>query len=161
MRIASAGKWAFYYVLIGLIAGPEISRLMHMEVKEAMTSPAETIPSAMGLDEIQRVFTQRKLRTFPLVNEKEELCGVLSLADVDRALKRKQSGKSAGEIGTQKPVSVSEKENLFSALSKITSGDYAILPVVGAGDLGRLVGVIGRRDIMSTLGKAVERRGQA
>jgi len=142
-------------------AGLEISRLMHMEVKEAMTSPAETIPSTMGLDEIQRVFPQRKLRTFPVVNEKEELCGVLSLSDVDRALKGKQSGKRAEEIGTPKPVSVSEKENLFSALSKITSGDFAILPVVAAQDPGRLVGVIGRRDIMSALGKAVERHGQA
>jgi len=141
--------------------GMEIRHLMLMEVKDAMTSPDKTIPSTMGLDEIQRLMSQRKLRTFPVINEKKELCGVLSLSDIYRALEEKQSGKTADEIATHKIVTVSEKENLFSALNKITSGDFAILPVVASGNPDRLVGVIGRRDIMSALGKAVERHGEA
>ena len=140
--------------------GREINRLMLMEVKSAMTSPAESLQSTMGLDEIQQAFSQRKLRTFPVVDKEKTLCGVLSLSDVNKALENRESGKTAKEMATLRPVTVSERDSLFSALSKITSGDFAILPVVASGDPKRLVGVIGRRDIMSALGKVVEKQAE-
>ena len=55
-------------------------------------------------------------------------------------------------------VAVSEEESLFSALNKITSGDFAILPVVAEDEPRRLVGVISRRDIMTALNRLFAKR---
>lgn len=138
--------------------GLETSRLTMMQVREAMTIPPETIPANMPIEEIQQRFAARKLRTFPVLNEQNELCGVVSLTDVQNALKEGSSLQTASDIATKAVVSVAENESLFSALSKITSGDYALLPVVDADDRKRLTGVISRRDIMAALGRVVVRR---
>ena len=138
--------------------GFETSRLMIMLVREAMTSPPETIPADMPLDQIQHILRERKLRTFPVLNEQNELCGVLSLSDVQEALVRGNFPRKASEIATTSVITVAENENLFSALSKITSGDYALLPVVGMDNPKRLLGVISRRDIMAALGRVVRDR---
>jgi CIC family chloride channel protein len=45
---------------------------------------------------------------------------------------------------------VTEEDSLFLALTRITQGDFSILPVVDKEDPQTLLGVISRRDIMST-----------
>ncbi len=139
--------------------GLETSRLMLTHVREAMTTPPETIPAAMPLEEIERTIAERKLRTFPLVNEQGELCGVISLSDVRAALKKATYSQKASDVATGSVIVVAGNENLFSALNKITSGDFAMLPVVEPGDPKKLIGVISRRDIMAALGHAVVRDG--
>ena len=47
-------------------------------------------------------------------------------------------------------VTINEDDSLFRALTRITQGDFSILPVVDKEDPRKLVGVISRRDIMST-----------
>ena len=56
---------------------------------------------------------------------------------------------------TEKVITVSTDDNLFSALEKITLKDFAILPVVSSVDKGKLIGVLTRRDIISAYNKAV------
>jgi len=138
--------------------GLETSRLMLMEVRQAMTAPPETIPAGMPLKEIQETIADRKLRTFPVLNEHDELYGVISLSDVQGALAKGDFSQKASDIATKSVISVAENENLFSALSKITSGDFALLPVVHPEKPTKLTGVISRRDIMAALGRVVVRR---
>jgi CIC family chloride channel protein len=113
----------------------------------------------MPLKEIQQTITERKLRTFPVLNETGELCGVISLSDVQAALKKGPLSQDASDIATKSMVTVAENENLFSALSKITLGDFAMLPVVDPGGPKKLLGVISRRDIMAAIGHAVVGQG--
>jgi chloride channel protein, CIC family len=140
-------------------AGLATSRLMLTYVKEAMITHPETIPAHMPLKEIQQTITERKLRTFPVLNETGELCGVISLSDVQAALKKGPLSQDASDIATKSMVTVAENENLFSALSKITLGDFAMLPVVDPGGPKKLLGVISRRDIMAAIGHAVVGQG--
>ena len=135
--------------------GPETSRLMLKHVREAMTTPPETIPAGMSLREIQQMIAERELRTFPVLNEKNELCGVISLSDVQHALKWNAFSRKASDTATKSVITVGENEDLFSALRKIISGDFAMLPVVNTDNPRKLVGVISRRDILSALGQAV------
>jgi len=145
----------------GREVGLETSRLMQMKVREAMTTPPETIPAGMSLKEIQQTLPNRKLRAFPILNEHDELCGVLSLADIQSALKEGKLFQKAFDIATKSVISVAENESLFSALSKITSGDFALLPVVHPDDPKKVTGVISRKDIMAALGRAVVRHASS
>ena len=52
-------------------------------------------------------------------------------------------------------MTVSSKDNLYTALEKISSKDYAVLPVVAVEDSSRLEGVVSRRDIIGAYNKAV------
>jgi CIC family chloride channel protein len=73
-------------------------------------------------------------------------------------VKKGDSSLTAGDMGTREVVAVNEEESIFSALNKITSGDFAILPVVSKDEPRRLVGVISRRDIMTTLNRLFAKR---
>ena len=101
---------------------------------------------------------QSKFNCFPVVDERNELCGILSLVDYQEGLKKGDSSLTAGDMGTRDVVAVNEEESLFSALNKITSGDFAILPVVAEDEPRRLVGVISRRDIMTALNRLFAKR---
>ena len=45
---------------------------------------------------------------------------------------------------------MTKEDSLFTALTRIGQGDFSILPVVDTDDPHRLIGVISRRDIIST-----------
>jgi chloride channel protein, CIC family len=93
-----------------------------------------------------------------VLNSTGSCSGILSLSDYGRAFERGDPSLAAREIATSNVVTVTEEETLSSALRKFTSGDFAILPVVDPGDRKRLVGVIGRRDIMTAINDAVVRK---
>ncbi|RLB12230.1 MAG: hypothetical protein DRG82_17300, partial [Deltaproteobacteria bacterium] len=135
--------------------GLETSRLMLTEVEEAMTAPPETIPAEMGLKEVQEMITHRKLKAFPVLDKHGELYGIISLSDVQNAVVKGDFSQKAADIATRSVITVAKNDNLFSALSKITSGDYAVLPVVDPHNPKKVTGVISRRDIMAFLGQVM------
>jgi CIC family chloride channel protein len=129
----------------------EISQLKNISVREAMRREVQTIPGDMGLSQLQDFVYRSKFSSFPVVDENDRLIGVLSLSDCEECFK--QDGDktlTARDVTTQKVVTINEDDSLFRALTRITQGDFSILPVVDKEDPRKLVGVISRRDIMST-----------
>ena len=94
---------------------------------------------------------QQEVQSFPVVISENELFGVVALSDYQEALERKDSSLSAGDIGASDVVAANEEETFFSALHKITSGDFSVIPVVAEDDTKRIFGVISRRDLMTVL----------
>jgi CIC family chloride channel protein len=58
-------------------------------------------------------------------------------------------------MATRHVVTVTRGETLLSALAKITSGDFAVLPVVDGDDPEKLLGVISRSDMMSAFNEVM------
>lgn len=142
----------------GREADREMAGLSGVKVGSAMKRKPVTLREDMKLDEVRDLIYQSKFNSFPVVDGRNRLCGILSLVDFQRALKKGDPSLSAGEIGTRDVVSISERDNLFAALNRITSGDFAILPVVDRDEPTRLVGVISRRDIMTALNRLFAKR---
>jgi CIC family chloride channel protein len=136
----------------------ELAGLSGVKVASAMKREIATLRADMSLDEVRDTIYQSKFNSFPVVDERNELCGILSLVDYQEALKKGDSSLTAGDLGARDVVAVNEGESLFSALNKITSGDFAILPVVAEDEPTRLVGVISRRDIMTALNRLFAKR---
>jgi len=61
----------------------------------------------------------------------------------------------AKDLATADVVTVSPEDNLFTALEKISSRDFSLLPVISAQDSNRLEGIVTRRDIIGAYNKAV------
>jgi CIC family chloride channel protein len=108
----------------------EISQLKNIPVRLAMRREIETIQADMPIAELG--VYRSKLNSFPVVDALGRLSGILSLYDC---------------------------EEYFKALTRITQGDFAILPVVDKDHPEKLLGVISLRDIMSTYDDIVIKKG--
>ena len=129
----------------------EISQLKNICVRHAMRQETQRIPSNMPLLELRDLVYRSKFNSFPVVNALGQLVGILSLSDCNKAFDEgADETTTAQDLATRHLVTVTQDDSLFSALSKIVQGDYSILPVVSKGNRRELVGVISRRDIMST-----------
>lgn len=129
----------------------EINQLKMIPVQTAMRRDILTIQDNMRLQELDNLFYSSKFRSFPVVDEEGRLKGLLSFSDYQKHLaKERGEAKSAIDLATHAVVTVLEIDTLFLALSRITQGDFAILPVVESSDPERIIGVISRRDILST-----------
>ena len=133
----------------------EVSQLRGIIVREAMKTDMETVQAGMKIRELEDFFYRRRFNSFPVLDDQNRLRGILSLSDYQRALKMEDTSLTALDVATKTLVTVKEEDTLLSGLNKITSGDFAILPVVSADDPEKLSGVISRRDIMSAFNKII------
>jgi CIC family chloride channel protein len=142
---------------VNLKAGKEINVLTSIPVREAMNPAVETIPENLSLGRLAERMSRSKYNSFPVVDDKGFLTGVISYLDyhdvvLDENLENLVIVK---ELATQDVVTVSIDDNLYTALQRVASKDFSILPVVDPDDPRKLLGVLNRRDIMSAYNKAV------
>lgn len=130
-------------------ADQEITQLGNVKVREVMKRDFEVVSKDMKLGVLRNFVYQRRVNSFPAVDNSGRLSGILSLSDCQKAFKKGDMSLTAGDISTKKVVSVTDNDTLFLALSRINSGDFAILPVVGQDDPKKILGIISRREIMS------------
>ncbi|MBW1858634.1 MAG: chloride channel protein [Deltaproteobacteria bacterium] len=129
----------------------EISQLKNIPVREAMRREMQTIPADMSLTELQDFVHRSKFNSFPVVDELDRLIGMLSLSDCQECFSQeREETLTAKDVATPGIVTITEDDSLFRALTRITQGDFSVLPVVDKEHPKKLLGVISRRDIMST-----------
>jgi CIC family chloride channel protein len=137
--------------------GKEINVLKSMFVKDVMNPNVETIPEALPLGQIAEQISKSKFNSFPVLNPQNELIGILSFNDYNKAIfdEHLQDLVVARDLATTDLVTISMDENLWTALEKISAKDFAVLPVVSAQEPNKLAGVVSRRDIIGAYNKAV------
>jgi len=137
--------------------GKEVNVLKSMRVKEVMNPNVETITEALPLEQMSEVISKSKFNSFPVLNAKNQLIGILSFNDYNEAIfdEHLKDLVVAKDLATTDLVTVSLDDNLYTALEKISLKDFAVLPVVSETDPLRLEGVISRRDIIGAYNKAV------
>jgi len=145
---------------IDIEADWEISRMKNIMVKEAMRYKVETIFVNMPLKKLMDFFYKSKFRSFPVINEAGQLRGVLSFSDLEKYTMGadKDNPPAANDLASHDVVTVKQDDSLFLALTRISQGDFSILPVVENMDSKRLVGVISRRDIVSTYAHVMKKK---
>jgi CIC family chloride channel protein len=137
----------------------EISQLKNISVRRSMRREAQTIPSDMSLAELRDVVHRSRYNSFPVLNALGQLVGILSWSDCQKALDEgADMALTAQQIATKNLVKVTEDDSLFSALGRIVQGDFSLLPVVDKENAKKLIGVISRRDIMSTYDDIIIRK---
>jgi CIC family chloride channel protein len=142
---------------VNIKAGKEVNVLKSIPVKDVVNPEVETIPEKITIGRLAEKISKSKDNSFPVVNDKGDLTGVLTFVDYHDVVfdENLKDLVVAQEIATTKVVTVSLDDNLYDAMEKITLKDFSILPVVSPNNPSQLVGVLTRRDIFSAYNKAV------
>ena len=137
--------------------GKEVNVLKSMFVKDVMSTNIETMPEGLPLGKMAERISKSKFNSFPVLDDQNDLIGILSFNDYNEAIfdENLKDLVVAKDLATTDLVNVSMDDNLWTALEKISSKDFAVLPVVSAQEPNKLKGVISRRDIIGAYNKAV------
>ncbi|MFZ1082917.1 MAG: chloride channel protein, partial [Candidatus Kryptoniota bacterium] len=95
-------------------------------------------------------------QAYPVIDDKKNLVGIVTQGDLLKAVDTGQSGKSIMEVASVKLVVTYPDENLFEALSKMLRNNIGRLPVVERANPQKLVGYLGRPNILSARLKQIE-----
>lgn len=134
--------------------------LRSLSVGDAMTTELATIPENLAFKEILELLTSTTFSTFPVVDVRGELYGLVSVQDVRGILY--EEGLSnlvvAKELARPPPSTLTPNDDLETALERLVAADMDILPVVAHDNPRVLLGLLSRRDVLRAYGRAVARR---
>lgn len=145
--------------------------LQQILVEEAMLSPVKKLPASLGVLEAAVEMTNHQCRSALLVDEAEQLVGIISLEDINYALsiwQNYQNAKSEIEnnfsnqtlldICTTEILYAWDDEPLAEALDRMALRGLHQLPVVARNNPERILGLLEREQIALTCNLAVTRK---
>ena len=137
--------------------------LRQIPVEDAMTRELATLSEETPLKELLHLFTTTTYPTFPVVNARGELVGLVSVQDVRAILYEEGLPELVvvQELARPPAAILHPDDDLETALQKMVASDQDILPVVARDDERRLVGLLSRRDVLTAYGRAIARAGAA
>ena len=141
----------------------ELDPLRYVTVGGTMTRDFPTVSPEMPITELLHEIERTGHHGFPVVDEEGRLYGVVTLSDVEQAIKDEASSTAdlkVRDIATRKPVTAYPDENVRAVLSRFSTMDVGRIPVVSRDDPSQLLGCLRRHDIIRAYTKAVmSRRG--
>ncbi len=147
-------KWG-----INLEGGHDLNVMQGLLVGEAMATGVITVNKDISLAELQRMFITHHHHGFPVIDEKGELWGIVSIQDLEKELQKGNlENKKVADIATRSVVVTYPDEPVWVALKKMGTRDIGRLPVVDRKNPKRIVGIIARNDIIHSYQRAMLRR---
>jgi len=123
--------------------------LMRMiKVEDAMTKDVMTITAERPLEAAFQIIEDTGHMSLPVVNDKGELSGIITWADIHIAALRHERHLTVGDYYITDLITVTPKENLAQALDSLGSREISHLPVVDRTNQKKLVGIITKGDII-------------
>jgi CIC family chloride channel protein len=137
---------------INIRQGRDVDVLEGISVKEIMRHHFEMVPRSMLFGELLRFIEVSRQNCFPVVDSEEHLTGVISLQNIRRWINEPDLFNLVvvDELSTKNVVTLTEDEDLLSALVKFERLDVESLPVVDEEDERQLIGLLFRDDLNKT-----------
>ena len=131
-------------------------------VGEAMTPISEltTVTPATPISELARLFQESSHHGLIVLDEHGALHGVVTLADLERALEAQELVRTVGDICTTHVLTAFPDDTLDDALRHFGALDVGRIPVVDRGHLRQVLGVLRRSDIVRAYSHALLDRQQ-
>jgi CIC family chloride channel protein len=141
-------------------ARKDVNLMRTILVAEAMTplSRLVTVRPETSLAELADLFRRTSHHGFAVTDEEGNLCGVVTLADLERALEAGQRAGTVDDICTHHVVTAFPDETLDDALRHFAALDVGRIPVVDRGQPRRLLGMLRRGDIVHAYSRALAER---
>ena len=135
---------------IDVYAGKDLNLMRTILVAEAMTPIEEmvTVTPDTPLTDLARIFDETHHHGLAVLDEKGELYGVVTLADLERAGSERLVTGKVRDICTTRVRTAFPDETLEDALRHFGALDVGRIPVVDRANPRRVVGMLRRGDII-------------
>ncbi|HXH29124.1 MAG TPA: chloride channel protein [Candidatus Polarisedimenticolia bacterium] len=133
-----------------------------VRVEEVMDRDPAPIPASMSLAELSDRIARAdpevvRHQALPLLDEAGRLCGLVTRGDLMRAWRRGgDTARAVREVGCRRLLVAYPDETLHEALNRMLRHDIGRLPVVARDDPGRLVGYLGRGQVLQARRRRIE-----
>ena len=124
-------------------------------VGETMAKEFDTVPADMRVAELAERMTKRDPAVTHhqgvfIVDKDGRLAGIITRADIMRALEKDQSGTTTVmQAGSANPVVAYPNEVLYDAAARMLRSNVGRLPVCSWEEPGKPVGYLGRSQVMA------------
>jgi chloride channel protein, CIC family len=108
----------------------EVDALHQIRVGEVMTKSFPTVLESSPINELNHQFETHGRRGFPVVDAAGELVGLVTVADVQRAMIEGQKEATAGAIATRSLVTAHPDQTLSEVMLKLGAIEVGRIPVV-------------------------------
>jgi CIC family chloride channel protein len=136
---------------IRLEHGRDLDVLQGVQVEEVMNHSPVTVHRGQSAAELFAAFQETHLHGFPVMSSDEDLYGIVTLQDMERAIQKEGVNLrelKVEQVATVDPVTVFPDEAVWNAIRKMSPRDLSRLPVVSRHNHAKLVGLISHSDIM-------------
>ncbi|MBN2450951.1 MAG: chloride channel protein [Lentisphaeria bacterium] len=146
---------------VRLLHGRDADVLQAVTVAEVMRVDVETVAADLALPALADAFSRSRRRGLPVLDRDGKLWGMVSVADLERALRRNRpETATVAHIATPRRnvMHAFRDESVGQVLTRMGRGGFERLPVVSREDANHLLGVIRRADIASAYDLGLSRR---
>ncbi len=137
-----------------------VDLLQAIQVKELTDKikKVQLIPQDMTFLDFKHYFSRTKQHYFPVMDQDQRLVSIFSINDVRGVLFSQEIEELVvmKDIGTTSIITTTPSEDLNMVLHKFTIKNIDSLPVVADDDPGKLIGMIGRREVISFYNQMVQ-----
>ena len=150
--------WHALLRTFGLGATATTRRKEPLQARHVMRTSVKCMHAAERLDEVLHFIEHSRYNHFPVVNENEELVGVVHFSDIrniiyDPTLRQLVT---AADLANPKTPAVPVNLPLAEVLDIFHNGDIGSLPVLDSPGSRRVVGIIEQRDVLRVLHRSQE-----
>ncbi|OEF99867.1 hypothetical protein BHF71_01450 [Vulcanibacillus modesticaldus] len=138
---------------INLKAGKDVNIMKRIKVADVMTTPVEICRKDNKVRKVIEMMHHSKHNGFPVLNDKDQLVGIITLQDVREAPVEGIMERLVSELMTSKLVVTFPEETLDDVFRKLSKYDLGHLPVVSKEDPKKLLGILTRSDIIKAYNK--------
>ncbi len=124
-------------------------------VGDVMTRDFPTVSPAMLVSELMDKLHGSGHHGFPVLDERGDFYGIVTLQDVEAAISRKETTLTAGEIANRSPIVAYPDQSVHDALAQLGGRDVGRIPVVDRKHPKKLLGVLRRHDVVRAYAKAL------
>jgi CBS domain-containing protein len=134
----------------------ETDALAKVKVEDVMTRSVKTVPQNLTVAKLLDLMAQQHHIGYPVVNEKGEAVGMITLEEAAQVSKEKRETTLLSQIIRKKPVAVNLGQTALDAFRKMSDNETGRVLVVDPAKPGQILGMITKTDLMHTMIKQSE-----
>lgn len=143
---------------VRVVQDMEVDRLSRMYVRDVMERGVETVEETATVREAHDKALDSERRALPVVNEREELVGIITQTDFGRAFEAGQTDQPVSAYATYDVITTHPEESLAEAVVKFSEVNQ--IPVVDRWNRASLLGLLTRKDLLKLRGPDAGRRAR-
>src|SRR5262249_26892853 len=121
--------------------------LSGIRVEQVMTEVPRVHPED-SLETVQEMMFRHETFALPVLNERDELCGIVTMADVTKIARAERSSVRVAAVYSKEVQSAFPDQTIHEVVERMRERHLANFPVVSRREEARLLGMITKGDIV-------------